>query len=795
MPKLIAAASFRCRSRRPKSFFSDILRVYRRVISSFISLISLISLVGVLVCPPHATTLLTSSSEPLARGSLVTRGAFTMRRDRSGSTNSAYGKFYDRASPGARDAKVVGVGGISTMTPSSGRRGGGVGDRQGDTRHVSLDHLPAVTVKANDLRRVGAFHGSVGRTNAYTRTSPKTSNGFGSVGDIERDTNLNGSPTFSAGRQPTTTTTNPPFARVGVTRTQSNTTSTNNSNGGYRAERLNAHMKSSSNSSVGKEKKWNSSFAVGDLKNQRVSYDARLATMERQAMSHMSPKPSVKSITTASGRPRVTTYTTRLNERERASSFTSPALRRESTHDPPSPLDTVNDELGATLPRHMFAKINGADGVSPIASSSGNDNDNNSPWPTKRETVGVLTSAAESLQLNSPGNVGVRSTTSRNSSTVGLRSSRNSIDTSSNISGTATLPGGVNGVPKENQDSFFFITGNKRGDFAVGVLDGHGFDGRKVSSFVSKCMKNELQRYFDTGEEGVDRSDGLSKSTKDTQNDDVGDKIVAALTAAFHAADLKLRATPNGAIESSESGSTAVVVVRQGSVLVTANVGDSRAVLVNAGRKESRNGLGSGRSNPSYVSSSYASPKESTTVTAFDLSDDHKPDRVDELARIRRCGGVVEQARAPFGLVGPHRVWLKTTPRSGGLAVSRAFGDLRLEPAGVVARPEITVNLLSSDSRNGKDSDTAVSPLCVVLASDGVWDHVPSKLAASISAAPFLTSRLKDARLNTPTDETVKQKCAKSAADAITARAVQGWRNAANGGYRDDITVAVVPLV
>lgn len=155
----------------------------------------------------------------------------------------------------------------------------------------------------------------------------------------------------------------------------------------------------------------------------------------------------------------------------------------------------------------------------------------------------------------------------------------------------------------------------------------------------------------------------------------------------------------------------------------------------------------------------------------------------------------MEQARAPFGFVGPHRVWLKTTPRSGGLAVSRAFGDLRLEPAGVVARPEITVNFLSSDSRNGKDSDTAVSPLCVVLASDGVWDHVPSKLAASISAAPFLTSRLKDARLNTPTDETVKQKCAKSAADAITARAVQGWRNAANGGYRDDITVAVVPLV
>ena len=34
-----------------------------------------------------------------------------------------------------------------------------------------------------------------------------------------------------------------------------------------------------------------------------------------------------------------------------------------------------------------------------------------------------------------------------------------------------------------------------------------------------------------------------------------------------------------------------------------------------------------------------------------------------------------------------------------------------------------------------------------------------------------------------------------AAADAIAANAVAGWRGAANGGYRDDVTVVVAPLV
>ena len=179
-----------------------------------------------------------------------------------------------------------------------------------------------------------------------------------------------------------------------------------------------------------------------------------------------------------------------------------------------------------------------------------------------------------------------------------------------------------------------------------------------------------------------------------------------------------------------------------------------------------------------------------SAVQFLDLSSDHKPDRPDERARIERTGvGCVERARDGFfGFAGPHRVWLKSTPRSGGLAVSRAFGDTRLARAGVTPTPEITVTDIRHPGTHGVDA-----PLCVVLASDGVWDHVSSAAAAAAAAAAFGSAFGPNPRMSDPSDALARE--AKAAADTIAAKAVAGWRGAANGGYRDDITVAVAPLI
>merc|ERR1712217_234816 len=118
--------------------------------------------------------------------------------------------------------------------------------------------------------------------------------------------------------------------------------------------------------------------------------------------------------------------------------------------------------------------------------------------------------------------------------------------------------------------------------------------------------------------------------------------------------------------------------------LVIANLGDSRAVLCRGGQ-------------------------------AVAVSEDHKPQRIDEKKRIERAGGLVLQVR------GAWRVAASTNPNSmsksarkeyQGLAMTRSLGDLYFkQPAALaLAEPEVTIYSLSE-----KDH-------FLVLATDGIFD-------------------------------------------------------------------------
>ncbi|KAL5991763.1 hypothetical protein ACLOJK_012674 [Asimina triloba] len=121
-------------------------------------------------------------------------------------------------------------------------------------------------------------------------------------------------------------------------------------------------------------------------------------------------------------------------------------------------------------------------------------------------------------------------------------------------------------------------------------------------------------------------------------------------------------------------GSTAVVAVVGPEKIVVANCGDSRAVLCRNGKP-------------------------------IPLSSDHKPDRPDELERIQSAGGRVIYWDGPRVL--------------GVLAMSRAIGDHYLKPF-VSSEPEVTVTDRSPDDE------------CLILASDGLWDVVPNRMACDI---------------------------------------------------------------
>jgi len=107
----------------------------------------------------------------------------------------------------------------------------------------------------------------------------------------------------------------------------------------------------------------------------------------------------------------------------------------------------------------------------------------------------------------------------------------------------------------------------------------------------------------------------------------------------------------------------------------------------------------------SYSHPSRPLPPRSPVIA---LSEDHKPDRRDERARIEAAGGAV--------------VWAGAWRVGGVLAVSRAFGDRALKPY-VSADPDVRDEMLQPE-------DAAL-----VLASDGLWDVMTNAEAGALAAA------------------------------------------------------------
>lgn len=122
----------------------------------------------------------------------------------------------------------------------------------------------------------------------------------------------------------------------------------------------------------------------------------------------------------------------------------------------------------------------------------------------------------------------------------------------------------------------------------------------------------------------------------------------------------------NGQIDISFSGSTATTCFIEGSKIITANSGDSRAII------GSKTGPG--------------------TWTTKQLSNDHKPDLEEEATRILEAGGRVEPYWIPNEdgsdgeFLGPYRVWLLDEDIPG-LAMSRSIGDLVAASVGVQWEP------------------------------------------------------------------------------------------------------------
>ncbi|KAL2249058.1 probable protein phosphatase 2C 51 [Sesamum indicum] len=197
----------------------------------------------------------------------------------------------------------------------------------------------------------------------------------------------------------------------------------------------------------------------------------------------------------------------------------------------------------------------------------------------------------------------------------------------------------------------FLKRGGKSYDF-FGVYDGHG--GWHVAQACGQMLHKLLAKIVE----------------EESTGDDIDWKKVMA--AGFKQMDVEVN--KNGAAVAT-MGSTAVVAVVGENEVVVANCGDSRAVL-------SRGGV------------------------AVQLSDDHKPDRPDELERIEACGGNVIDWNGQRVL--------------GVLATSRSIGDNYLKPF-VITEPEVRI------------IDRTHADECLILASDGLWDVISNDHACQVA--------------------------------------------------------------
>ncbi|GFQ05723.1 probable protein phosphatase 2c 73 [Phtheirospermum japonicum] len=241
-----------------------------------------------------------------------------------------------------------------------------------------------------------------------------------------------------------------------------------------------------------------------------------------------------------------------------------------------------------------------------------------------------------------------------------------------------------------NQDCFIVWEefGCQEDTVFCGVFDGHGPWGHLASKTVRQLMPKLLLCNW---------QEAVALNTAHNLDYNLGkveihfDTWKECYYKTCAAVDQQLEHHPR--VDSFYSGTTALALVRQGDLLIVANVGDSRAVL--------------------------ATTTDDRNLAATQLTTDLKPNLPHERNRIAQSRGTIYSCPDEPGV---HRVWKPNGQRikGPGLAVSRAFGDYFIKDFGLISEPELTQRWISS-----KDQ-------FVILATDGVWDVISNQEAVEI---------------------------------------------------------------
>eukprot|EP00656_Telonema_subtile_P036356 TRINITY_DN40340_c0_g1_i1.p1 TRINITY_DN40340_c0_g1~~TRINITY_DN40340_c0_g1_i1.p1 ORF type:complete len:322 (+),score=88.35 TRINITY_DN40340_c0_g1_i1:159-1124(+) len=275
--------------------------------------------------------------------------------------------------------------------------------------------------------------------------------------------------------------------------------------------------------------------------------------------------------------------------------------------------------------------------------------------------------------------------------------------------------------PKTNQDigtMLFPFAGNKK-QALFAVADGHGDKGEFASDVAMRCLLHTL--HSDKRMADVD-----SRSSE----------LRAAFTEAFELANHKLHTSRELRSEQCSGGTTMIVVLVTPHKVHVAWAGDSRCAM----------GSGAAEGKP--------------------LSRDHTVSIQSEWRRVERAGGrrmLNEQTGGARVVVPGNR-----PDEFHTLAMSRSLGDKAFHAAGVIATPDVNTFELAD----------CTGPCMLVVASDGVWEHIDNTEAVQIIASPAGAAQ---------------PDTAQAACHRLMQHTAKTWAKA-NPMYRDDITAVVVDL-
>ena len=224
---------------------------------------------------------------------------------------------------------------------------------------------------------------------------------------------------------------------------------------------------------------------------------------------------------------------------------------------------------------------------------------------------------------------------------------------------------------KINQDSFLKIEHiNGFEDFNIyGIFDGHGSSGHLVSQFIV----HYLTEYYKYNEEILKKKtiESIYSLLKKKNYLFIKESIKKSEEALFDSDE----------IDSTFSGTTCILIFIIGTKIISVNIGDSRAIMLNEKKK------------------------------IIELSIDQKPENLEEKERIEKNGGEIRKIIENNEEIGPMRVWAKGK-KYPGIAMSRSIGDSVANEIGVWSLPDI------------KEYNIQYNSQFIVIGSDGLWEFM-----------------------------------------------------------------------